>query len=64
MFAREDHPRCAVECLRFAAEAEDDRERQIFLEMADAWTAVAFEDPSVIEHASPLVSDERAEWAP
>ena len=34
MFTREDHRRFAVECLRFAAEAEDDRERQIFLEMA------------------------------
>jgi hypothetical protein len=30
----------AMECLGFAAEAEDDRERQIFLEMADAWTVV------------------------
>ena len=44
MFTREDHRHFAVECLRFAAEAEDDREQQIFLEMADAWTVVAFED--------------------
>jgi hypothetical protein len=54
--AREDHRHLAVECLRFAAEAEDDRERQIFLEMADAWTVVAFEDPLVIEHVLPLAS--------
>jgi hypothetical protein len=45
-----------VEYLRFAAEAEDDRERQILLEMADAWTVVAFEDPLVIEHALPVAS--------
>jgi hypothetical protein len=42
--SREDHRHFAVECLCFAAEAENDRERQIFLEMADAWTVVAFED--------------------
>jgi hypothetical protein len=29
---------------------------QIFLEMADAWTVVAFEDPLVIEHVLPLAS--------
>jgi hypothetical protein len=45
-----------VERLRFAAEAEHDRERQIFLEMGDAWTVVAFDDPLVIEHALPLAS--------
>ena len=56
MFTREDHRHFAVEWLRFAAEAEDDRERQIFLEMADAWTVVAFEDPLVIEQALPLAS--------
>ena len=56
MFTREDHRRFAVESLRFAAEAEDDRESRIFLEMADAWTVVAFEDPLVIEHALPLAS--------
>lgn len=56
MFTREDHRRFAVESLRFAAEAEDDRESWIFLEMADAWTVVAFEDPLVIEHALPLAS--------
>jgi hypothetical protein len=44
-----------MECLRFAAEAEEDRERQIFLEMAGAWTVVAFEgSPLVSEHALPL----------
>jgi hypothetical protein len=32
MFTREDHWHFAVEWLRFAAEAEDDRERQIFLQ--------------------------------
>jgi hypothetical protein len=56
MFTREDHRHFAVEWVRFAAEAEDDRERQIFLEMADAWTVVAFEDPLVIEYALPLAS--------
>jgi hypothetical protein len=56
MFTQEDHWHFAVECLRFAAEAEDARERQIFLEMADAWSVVAFEDPLVIEHAFPLAS--------
>ena len=56
MFTRENQRRLAVECHRFAAEAEDDREPRIFLEMADAWTVVAFEDPLVIEHALPLAS--------
>jgi len=32
MFTREELWHFAVECLRFAAEAEDDRECQIFLE--------------------------------
>ena len=56
MFTREDHRHFAVDCRRFAAEAEDDRERQIFLEMADAWTVVPFEDPLAIEHALLLAS--------
>jgi hypothetical protein len=56
MFTRKDHRHFAVECRRFAVEVEDDRERQIFLEMAEAWTVVAFEDPLVIEHALPLAS--------
>jgi hypothetical protein len=56
MFTREDHRHFAVEWLRFAAEAEDDRERQIFSEMADAWTVVGFEHPLVIERALPLAS--------
>jgi hypothetical protein len=56
MFTREDHRHFAVEFLRFAAEAKDDRERQIFLELADAWTVVALEDPLVINHALPLAS--------
>jgi hypothetical protein len=56
MFTREVHRHFTVEWLRFAAEAEDDRERQIFLEMGGAWTVVAFEDPLVIEHAFPLAS--------
>jgi hypothetical protein len=54
VFTWEDHQHFAVKCLRFAAEAEDDRERQIFLEMAGAKTVVAFEDPLVVEHALPL----------
>jgi len=62
MFTREDH-RTFCRCLRFAAEAEDDRERQIFLEMAD-WTAVAFEDPLLIEHALPLASATSAKRTP
>jgi hypothetical protein len=56
MSAREDYRQFAQEfaqeCLRLAAEAKDDRERQIFLEMADAWTVIAFEAPFVIEHAT------------
>ena len=56
MFTREDHRHFAVACLRFAAEAKGDRERRIFLKMADAWTVVAFEDPLVIEYALPLAS--------
>ena len=41
MFTREDHRHFAVACLRFAAEAKGDRERRIFLKMADAWTRIA-----------------------
>jgi hypothetical protein len=56
MLTWENHRHFAAECLRVAAEAEDDRERQIFLEIANAWTVVAFEDPLVIEHALPSAS--------
>jgi hypothetical protein len=51
MSAREDCRQFARECLRVAAEAKDDRQRQIFLEMADAWTAIAFENPLAVERA-------------
>lgn len=30
------------ECMRWAAKAQTEEERQTFLEMADAWTRVAF----------------------
>ena len=56
MFSREDHRHFAVERRCFAAEADDDRERQIFLEMADAWTVVAFQDPLVCRTRLPLAS--------
>src|SRR6516164_3653620 len=67
MFTREDHRHFAVECLRFAAEAEDDREWHIFLEMAeawtgDAWTVFAFEDSFSYRTRFAIgVGDERAE---
>jgi len=49
MTTREHYRQFASECLRLAAAAKDEIERQIFLEMADAWTAIAFEAPSVVE---------------
>jgi len=42
----------AEECLRLAAEATDDRQQQIFLQMADAWTAAAFQAPLAVEQAT------------
>jgi hypothetical protein len=49
MSTRDEYRQFARECLRLAAEATDARARQIFLEMADAWTVVAFQPPSVVE---------------
>ena len=51
---REEYRQFAQECLRFAAEAKDDSQRQIFLEMADAWTVIAFEAPLVLERAKSM----------
>jgi hypothetical protein len=55
-----------VERPRFAAEAEEDRGRQIFLEMADTWTVVAFEESpfSYQTRFASGVDDERAEQTP
>jgi len=39
---RQEYRHFAGECLRFVAETKDEIKRQTFLEMADAWTAVAF----------------------
>jgi hypothetical protein len=52
MSTRPDYQQFAQECLRLAAEAKDDVQRQVFLEMADAWTVMAFEAPLVIEHVT------------
>jgi hypothetical protein len=52
MSDRQDYRKFAQECLRLAREAKDDIQRQIFLEMADAWTVIAFETPLVLERAS------------
>jgi len=54
MSIREDYQQFACECLRLADKAEDDAERQIILEMADAWTLMALEAPLVSEHARRL----------
>jgi hypothetical protein len=43
MSNKQDYQQFAHECLRFADEAKDDKRRQLLLEMADAWTIVAFE---------------------
>ena len=51
MSTREEYRQFAQECLRFAAEAKDERVRQFFLEMADAWTVAAFEAPLALAHA-------------
>lgn len=50
MSTREHYRQFARECLRLAAEAKDDTRRKIFLEMADAWTVIAFE---VLEASRP-----------
>jgi hypothetical protein len=67
-YTREEYRHFARECLRFATKAKDDRERQIFLGMADAWTVVAFTAPLVIERTgSPAqisVSDTHGMRAP
>ena len=54
MSTREQYRQFAQACLRVAAEAKDDSQRQIFLEMADAWTVIAFEIPLVLERAKPM----------
>ncbi len=54
MSTREDYRQFAQACLRLAAEAKDDAHRQIFLEMADAWTVVAFDPAAPFELRSRL----------
>jgi len=52
MSAREDYRQFAGECLRLAEKTIDGAERQVLLEMADAWTVIALEAPLRIEPAS------------
>lgn len=46
----------AFDCLRLADKVKDRAEREILLEMADAWTVIALQAPLLIEHTavSPL----------
>jgi hypothetical protein len=39
---QDEYRQFAQVCVRLAARAKDENERQIFLEMADAWTRLAF----------------------
>jgi hypothetical protein len=50
MSIREDYRQFACDCLRLADKAEDRAEREILLEMADAWTVIALQAPLLIEH--------------
>jgi hypothetical protein len=50
MGAREDYRQFACECLRLADKAKEGGERQILLEMADAWTLIALKAPLLIEY--------------
>jgi hypothetical protein len=52
MSIRQDYQQFAHECLRFAYEAKNDKQRQLFLQMADAWTMVAFEGPFAVERTA------------
>jgi hypothetical protein len=52
MYEREDYQQFARDCLRFAAEAKDDQQRQALLRMADAWTFFALGTPSPLESAT------------
>jgi hypothetical protein len=49
---REDYRQYAFDCLRLADKVKDRAEREILLEMADAWTAIALQAPLLIEHTS------------
>jgi hypothetical protein len=42
MVSAKDYQRYAKECLQWAAKANTEKDRQTFLEMADAWTRVAW----------------------
>ena len=56
MSIREDYRQYACDCLRLADKVKDRAEREILLEMADAWTVIALQAPLLIEHTavSPL----------
>jgi hypothetical protein len=49
MPSRQKYQQFACECLRFADEADDHYQRQILLEMADAWTVIALEAPLPVD---------------
>jgi hypothetical protein len=48
---REDYRQYAFDCVRLADKIKDRTEREILLEMADAWTAIAVRAPLLIEHS-------------
>ena len=45
---REDYRQYAFDCLRLADKVKDRAEREILLEMADAWTVIALQPPLLI----------------
>ena len=49
MPSRRKYQQFACECHRFADEASDRHQREILLEMADAWTVIALEAPLPVE---------------
>jgi hypothetical protein len=51
MSTREDYRQYARDCLRLADKVKDRAEREILLEMADAWTAIALQASLLFEHS-------------
>ena len=47
MIIKAEYQRYAGECIRWAAKANTEEERQAFLEMADAWTWAALAQTDV-----------------
>jgi hypothetical protein len=52
MQSKTEYQRFASDCLKWAARSTTDKERNTFLEMADAWTRIALVDANVVSQSA------------